>query len=221
MTKARRKRRAFVVSRVRCSGRSLAAHGSNHVVCIDKHPQAVLAQLPRDDGGRGDRVEQARPASLLEPAGGGFVVGLADGPLQAGITAAAVAGNGVGPGVLRQAARDSGSRTQADRRRQEVKDMEADVVPPGWLPAGGFTALEQRGRCRYRRIRPGPDATWQLLALANYQASEQVFVSLGYPPPAAGLPRQGQAPGRGPVRAHAGADLALGSAGCPAPPLRA
>ncbi len=116
MTKARRKRRAFVVSRVRCSGRSLAAHGSNHVVCIDKHPQAVLAQLPRDDGGRGDRVEQARPASLLEPAGGGFVVGLADGPLQAGITAAAVAGNGVGPGVLRQAARDSGSRTQADRR---------------------------------------------------------------------------------------------------------
>ena len=58
--------------------------------------------------------------------------------------------------------------------------MEADVVPPGWLPAGGFTALEQRGRCRYRRIRPGPDATWQLLALANYQASEQVFVSLGY-----------------------------------------
>lgn len=58
--------------------------------------------------------------------------------------------------------------------------MEADVVPPGWLPAGGFTALEQRDRCRYRRIRPGPDATWQLLALANYQASEQVFVSLGY-----------------------------------------
>src|SRR5690606_33185130 len=26
----------------------------------------------------------------------------------------------------------------------------------------------------------GSDATWQLLALANYQASEQVFVSLGY-----------------------------------------
>lgn len=218
MTKARRKRRAFVVSRVRCSGQSLAAHGSNHVVYIDKHPQAVLAQLPRDDGGRGDRLEQARPASLLEPAGGGFVVGLADGPLQAGITAAAVAGNGVGPGGAQ--AGGQGQRQQ-DTGRQEVKDMEADVVPPGWLPAGGFPALEQRGRCRYRRIRPGPDATWQLLALANYQASEQVFVSLGYPPPAAGLPRQGQAPGRGPVRAHAGADLALGSTGCPAPPLRA